>query len=298
MADSNIGPGKSFVIAVVAGLGLGALPWAACAETKPATLASDLSFAGHVAQLQKGLPRGFTVVEQAPFAVIGDEWPATVQRRATNVVKWAVDLLKKDFFPLDPVEPIDIWVFKDNESYRKHTRQLFNETPSTPYGYSKPEHRRLVVNISMGGGTLVHEIVHPFMRANFPACPVWFNEGLASLFEQAVERDGHLRGETNLRLAGLQAAIRAGRVPAFPQLLGASEAEFHGKGEGLFYAQARYLCYYLQERGLLVKFHREFAANAKADPTGSGSLKKILVEDDLAAFQKTWEAFVIKLKFP
>ena len=47
-----------------------------------------------------------------------------------------------------------------------------------------------------------------------------------------------------------------------------------------------------------MKFHREFAANAKADPTGSGSLKKILVEDDLAAFQKTWEAFVIKLKFP
>jgi len=28
---------------------------------------------------------------------------------------------------------------------------------------------------------LVHEIVHPFMRANFPECPAWFNEGLASL---------------------------------------------------------------------------------------------------------------------
>ena len=264
----------------------------------PAADTASVSFTEHLAQLQKTVPRAFTVVAQPPFVVIGDEWPATVQRRATNIVKWAVDLLKKDFFPLDPVEPIDIWVFKNNESYRKQTRVLFNESPSTSYGYSKPEHRRLVVNISTGGGTLVHEIVHPFMRANFPACPVWFNEGLASLFEQASERDGHIRGETNLRLAGLQAAIRAGRGLSFAQLLGASDAGFHGKNEGLFYAQARYLCYYLQERGLLVKFHREFAANAKTDPAGTGTLKKILAEDDLTAFQKTWEAFVMKLKFP
>ena len=34
------------------------------------------------------------------------------------------------------------------------------------------------MNISTGGGTLVHEIVHPFIEANFPACPPWLNEGL------------------------------------------------------------------------------------------------------------------------
>ena len=177
-------------------------------------------------------------------------------------------------------------------------KQLFNETPSTPYGYSKPEHRRLVVNISNGSGTLVHEIVHPFLRANFPACPPWFNEGLASLFEQSRERDGHIQGETNQRLAGLQEAIRARRLPALAMLLSVSDAEFHSKSESLFYAQARYLCFYLQERGALVGFYREFIANAKLDPTGGASLKKMLTEDDLAAFQKRWEDFVLKLKYP
>ena len=50
----------------------------------------------------------------------------------------------------------------------------------------------LVMNIATGGGTLVHEIVHPFMEANFPACPSWFNEGLGSLYEQSGARDGRI----------------------------------------------------------------------------------------------------------
>ena len=42
------------------------------------------------------------------------------------------------------------------------------------------------MNIATGGGTLVHEIVHPFMAANFEQCPSWFNEGLGSLYEQSA----------------------------------------------------------------------------------------------------------------
>ncbi len=299
MADSSKGQGKKFLITAGACLGLGMFPSSvAGAETKPAAPAPLLSFAEHVAQLKKTVPRGFSVVEQPPFVVIGDEWPATLQRRASNTVQWAVDLLKKDFFQLAPSEPIDIWLFKDNESYRKYARQIFNETPSTPNGYSRPQERRLVVNVSNGNGVLVHEIMHPLMRANFPACPPWFNEGLASLFESSREVDGHIRGETNQRLPGLQEAIRLGRVPSLSALLGASDAEFHGKNESLYYAQARYLCFHLQERGALANFYREFASNVSLDPTGATALKKVLAEDNLAAFQKKWEASVLALKYP
>lgn len=51
------------------------------------------------------------------------------------------------------------------------------------------------------------------------------------------------------------------------------------------YAQARYLCYYLQEKGLLTKFYREFVANVKSDPTGFKTLKRVLGEEDMVAFQ-------------
>ena len=76
--------------------------------------------------------------------------------------------MKQDFFTKDPNEILDIWLFKDEASYKKHTRLLFGTSPTTPYGYYSPAHKALIMNIATGGGTLVHEIVHPFMEGNFP----------------------------------------------------------------------------------------------------------------------------------
>ncbi len=83
----------------------------------------------------------------------------------------------------------------------------------------------------------------------------------------------------------------------FAKLLAMDEAQFY-QDRGSRYAQARYLCYYLQERGLLVKYYQEFVANQAKDPSGFATLQKILGEKDMSAFQKKWEEFVMKLKFP
>jgi hypothetical protein len=256
----------------------------------------------HLSRLKVKVPGGFTVLWQAPFAVVGDEPPATVRRHASDTVKWAVDRLKQDFFRRDPSPIIDIWLFKDDASYRKYAREIFGDAPTTPFGYFSDTHHALIMNIDTGGGTLVHEIVHPFVRANFPECPAWFNEGLGSLYEQCRDKGGHIRGDINWRLPALEKAIRAGRIISFPKLMAMSEAEFYGGSSNpaysQFYAQCRYLCYYLQERDLLVKFYHEFAANVAHDPPGEKSLKKILGTDDLAAFQKKWEKFVLGLRAP
>ncbi len=254
------------------------------------------AFASHLAELK--VPEGFTVVPQPPFVAIGDEPPAVVRLRATNTVKWAVDRLRQDYFRRGPVEVIDIWLFKDAASYTNHARQLFDDTPTTPFGYYSPEHRALIMNIAAGSGTLVHEIVHPFMRANFPDCPAWFNEGLASLYEQSSEKQGHIHGKINWRFKGLEQAIKAGKTISFERLTGMSESEFYGGRNGYneHYAQARYLCYYLQEEGLLRKFYHEFVANVKRDPTGLQTLKRVLGEDDMAAFKRKWEKFVQSLR--
>jgi hypothetical protein len=206
--------------------------------------------------------------------------------------------MKRDYFRHDPKEIITIWLFKDDASYRHNTKLLFNDEPTTPYGYYSASDRALIMNIATGTGTLVHEIVHPFVRANFPKCPAWLNEGLGSLYEQCGERDGHIVGYTNWRLAGLQHAINAGAVPSFTELTGTTSSEFYGEDQGTNYSQARYLCYYLQEQGMLTRFYREFVANQRNDPTGYGTLMKVLNTDDMDAFQKHWEAFVMKLTFP
>src|SRR5262249_16093656 len=152
--------------------------------------------------------------------------------------------------------------------YRHYAESILGDRPTTPYGYYAANHRALVMNISTGSGTLVHEIVHPYVRANFPNCPAWFNEGLGSLFEQCGERNGHIIGRTNWRLAGLQRAIKAGKVPSFEQLTGTSTREFYNEDPGTNYSEARYLCYYLQEQGLLTKYYHSFVRNQIADPTG------------------------------
>ena len=254
-------------------------------------------YAAHVAALKKRLPSNdFTIVVQPPFVVIGDGPAEEVKRRADDTVKWTVDKLKQDYFSEDPKEILDIWLFKDAESYANNTVNLFHDVPSTPYGYYSPEHKALIMNIGTGGGTLVHEIVHPFMEANFPACPPWLNEGMGSLYEHVGEENGHIYGYVNWRLPGLQRAIKAKTVPAFETLMAMDAHTFYGDRTGVNYAQSRYLCYYLQEKGLLVKFYKKFHAQQKKDPSGFETLKSVLGESDMVQFQKRWETFVLGLK--
>jgi hypothetical protein len=255
-------------------------------------------FAQHVMTLKKTRPAGFTVMVQPPFVVVGDESAGMVRRRATDTVKWATDRLKQEYFARDPDDILDVWLFKDEESYKKHAKKLFGDTPDTPYGYYSAAHKALIMNIATGGGTLVHEIVHPFMRANFPKCPAWFNEGMGSLYEQCGDRNGHISGQTNWRLTSLQEAIRKGSLPTFETLTAMDDGVFYRRDRGTNYAQSRYFCYYLQEKGLLTRFYKEFTAHAKDDPTGYRTLVRVLDEKDMAAFQKRWQAFVMKLRFP
>ena len=268
----------------------------AATTTTPAAGLTDADYARHVEQLRKKLPSSeFEIVVEKPFVVVGDGSRRAVEEHARGTVRWAVDLLKRDFFEKDPKEILDVWLFKDSVSYRANARKLFGRDPSTPYGYYSPAHKALVMNIETGGGTLVHEIVHPFVEANFPDCPPWLNEGLGSLYEQSGEQDGHIVGYTNWRLPGLQRAVRRGQLTPFRELLAMDGRAFYDDDHGTNYAQSRYLCYYLQERGLLVRFYRDFHAARASDPTGFGTLQKVLGESDMDAFQKKWEKFVLEL---
>jgi len=265
---------------------------------KPETVVgfSSADYTRHIEKIKNKIPNeNFSIIIEKPFVVIGDESTATLRQLSKHTIRWAVDLLKQDYFEKDPAEIIDIWLFKDGQSYRKYTRSIFNDTQGTPFGYFSREHNALIMNIATGGGTLVHEIVHPFMSANFSECPAWFNEGLASLYEQCRENNGHISGLTNWRLAGLQQDIKANKLPSFEWLTHTTDNEFY-RGDN--YGQARYLCYYLQQKQMLVRFYHEFRKNCTQDPSGYETLKKVLGEEDMSGFRKRWENFVLKLTFP
>jgi hypothetical protein len=241
--------------------------------------------------------RGLVVVVEEPFVVIGDEDPDTVEAHAKHTVRWAVDRLRAQFFADDPQQITDIWLFGSDEAYLVWAKELFDEVPDTPYGYYSTAHHALVMNIATGGGTLVHEIVHPFMAANFAACPAWFNEGLASLFEQSSEREGKIIGLTNWRLPALQQALRKHRVPSTLELTRTEDHAFYDDDHGTNYAQARYLCHWLQEHGVLEDFYREFVAAADKDPTGFATLSSVVGYPNMDEFDVQWRKFVLGLRF-
>jgi hypothetical protein len=279
------------MLALAAALHL-ALVAPCCAPAPPAPPAPPASQDAAGARI----PAGFHRADVPPFTVIGDEPAAAFARRAVTV-RWARDRLEAGFFDRRPAGPIEIWLFDGAGSYRGHVAALFGLVPDTPYGFYSPEHRALLMDIATGGGTLVHEIVHPYVEADFPGCPPWLNEGLGSLFEQSAEADGRIKGLTNWRLPGFQDAIRAGGSPPLRDLFAADAATFYGADPGTNYAKARYLLYHLQERGLLERFYREARAAAATDPTGEATLLRLLDETDLAAFQRRHEEWVLTLRF-
>ena len=241
--------------------------------------------------------KGYTVLIQAPFVIVDDENAAMVKRNA-NFMKWTTDLIEADFFPKRPAKLIEVWLFKNEQTYRKGAKQFFNDEPDTPYGYYSTAADALIMNVGPGLGTLSHELVHPYMEANFPNVPAWFNEGLASLYEQPRERVGadkklHMWGTPNWRLPNLKAEIRGKTLPSLKTLMSTTRDGFY---EARFdaYAYARFLLQYLQDHDKLHAFYDAFLADTK-DLTGQTALAKV-VGQDLETFEAAWRTWVLALK--
>jgi hypothetical protein len=265
-----------------------------------ADLLTDADFAQHVRKLKPLLPEDYHVFVQRPFVVVGNDIEGVVRTHANETVKWAVDRLKLMYFEQDPDHIIIVWLMKDERSYNEVIGRYYKHQPASKFGYYSPGHKAIFANMSYGTGTLVHEIVHPFMLANFPKCPSWFNEGLASLYEQSNDRDGRMLAQTNQRLAQVQKAIMARQMTPLATLTSTSREDFYvGRDRLMNYAAARYLCYYLEKHDLLGTFYHEFRANVDDDPTGYKSLQKVLGEDghDMARFQRKWENWLLMRRY-
>jgi hypothetical protein len=77
-------------------------------------------------------------------------------------------------------------------------------------------------------------------------------------------------------------------------MTGDSSARFYASSTG--YAQARYLCLYLQEKGLLHRYYDEFSTAGAADPSGYRTLVRVLGERDMSDFELRWQAWVLALQ--
>ena len=236
--------------------------------------------------------QGFTVVVEPPFVIVGDEAPAMVKKHATGFLRNNIALMEKEYFPQRPDKLIEIWLFKNEKSFRAGAKKFFNDTPDTPFGYYSPDHSAMIMNAD-GLGTLSHELVHPYIEKNFPDAPSWFNEGLASLYEYPGERKGHIIGHVNWRLTNLKKDLKVKTLPAITTLINTTRDGFYNADFDA-YAYARYLLYYLQEKGKLTEFYTKFHDDKK-DLTGKTALEAVLGED-LDSFEPKWRKWALALQ--
>lgn len=242
-------------------------------------------------RVEQRLGPGFQVVIRAPFVLAGDLSEQQLKAWHHDTIGPAARALASAYFDRDPHQPITVLLFSNEQTYYAQAQRLFGDEHVSVYGYYKPRHRTLVMNISTGGGTLVHELTHALVDFDFPEVPEWFNEGLASLHEQCRFRpDGSgLDGLVNWRLPILQQALEQDRLAPLDELIQADE--FRGPDEAVHYAQARYVCLYLQEKGLLEDYFRRFRAARRSDPRGLRTLQSVLGDrpwDEIDAEFRAW----------
>jgi hypothetical protein len=277
----------------VRSLGLFALFFSGCCRVGAGTLsATDLEEERRDQASNAG--PGYETLVVHPFVVVANGREVRDEAKAT--IEWARDHLRAEFFDKEPGKPLTIWVFSDENAYMSGTSALLGTIPDTPYGFYRPCKRALVVNAGYGYGTLVHEMVHAYIGADFPSAPTWINEGLASLFEAPRDVDGKLHGATNWRLPGLQEAIKTHRSLSFEAMASGGRSDFDGKKSGLYYATSRYLLYYLQETGLLRDFYRTYR-NRRSDGHDGLAILREITKRDMSDLRADWEKYVVTLRY-
>jgi hypothetical protein len=98
-------------------------------------------------ELEKKLEgQGYTILVEPPFVVIGDSPAKEVKRVTTGFLRRKVSLLEQEFFTKRPDRVLDVWLFKNRQSFFKGAKKFFNDDPGTPYGYYSPDDNALIMN--------------------------------------------------------------------------------------------------------------------------------------------------------
>jgi hypothetical protein len=272
-------------------------PSASVPNAAPYDLAADREHRAVAARAELGAKLTTTVVADS-FVVIGPPgWQGGKFEQSVALMKSAMGGLLNGRFGRKPTEAISVYLFPAKESYEAFCKRKYAAPCIAGYGFYSPTDRYMVMNIGLGLGTLTHEIVHPFVEADFPRAPIWLNEGVASLFEQPqIPKAGEIHGGKNWRHPRLVKALKSsGRDEGrLDRLFGMDDDTFRDEDEDLHYAMARYVCQWLDARGKLWAFYQRWRDDFANDPTGEKSFTSTVGMTPFDA-HAVWSKWVLAL---
>lgn len=234
-----------------------------------------------------------SVLIRPPYVIAGDMSEELLDQLYRDVVRPTERALTVSFFDTRPTEPITIVAFSAEAAFRDFAQRVDRRRPDSYYGYYLRSPRRIVVNVSTGAGTLAHELTHALAHFDFPNMPEWFDEGLASLFEQSEFSESGLRltGADNWRVHHVLRALHENRLRSFQNL---TEQGLRTDFQAIDYAQARYLCLYLQDLQLLEPFYRKLRSRSELDPTGWLTMLELLGQETPSEVDADFRRWVVR----
>ena len=175
--------------------------------------------------------------------------------------------------------------------YISTVQSLHLPGPKGSLGYFNPIANAIVFWKPSGEGTLTHELTHAYLSNAFQNCPLWLNEGIASLFEEFSSTSGNdFIPKDNWRLIYISEynKLKSHQLP-LPIIF--SDTTNDGVvNDMLKKCYARYFCVYLKEKKVLPQ-----ALQFINDNPGSNYIRKI---SDLLNFnsaddlQNDWEQWL------
>src|SRR5262249_497678 len=81
------------------------------------------------------LDRRFYVEGFGPFIIATNIPRKRLEEIKENTIRLSYNAFYKDFFTERPRRIITLYLFKNYTDYSFYSRKIFNETPTTPYGY-------------------------------------------------------------------------------------------------------------------------------------------------------------------
>ena len=259
-------------------------------------LSADVLARGVEARRDLGARTGVEAV-QGVFVLITPPGQGSLAR-AQGLTKSVLSAYFNGRFSKRPERAISVYLFPDAKPYEAYCQKRWAEPCGSPFGFYRPDERRIVMNAGPGLGTLTHELVHPIVETDFPGAPEWINEGIASLFEAfSTPAAGQIHGVKNWRHPRLLRALRSPQErdkASLATLFSLDDAAFRNDDEDLHYATARYLCLWLDQTGKLWPFYQRFRDHHAEDPTGARSFAAIVGKTPAEA-NAEWSSWVRRL---
>jgi len=101
---------------------------------------------------------GFKYLVASPFVIAGNGGVVGLAGYRDGTILGAAKALRRTYLDSDLDEPVLIVLVESNQPYRRVAKEWFREEDPPHFGFYRPGDRVMLMNVSTGTGTLVHEL--------------------------------------------------------------------------------------------------------------------------------------------